>query len=389
MATINQLNLPAIFAAAQGVKRSQLENRLLQQKFTLGEEGQRRDEALRGLAPGVLAGDPDATTQAGTLDADLTAGLVDLRGKISDQQAEAQADRWEVLGRAAIRADTPEKWKREITAISKDNPDLAQFADQFDRRQEFIDTLKTATQLFREPTAVSPVNIRFADGSVQAFAPRDPALKDALAQEGAIRIGVQDTLEGATRPPSANRQDEIRGNIQAVSRARSTLAKVRESIIEDRSRSGVAGSVKRFIQEGVGIVGDFADLGIDVPDFISGILPQVSDDIKSGAADQGISGFFDASIPENDVFENSLAYALARARKGSGRLNRDDLINARRDTRITGLTSSDAVLSRLKAIEEELAAAEADFESRIEGETNTDDVIFEFNPSTGRLERVR
>jgi len=65
---------------------------------------------------------------------------------------------------------------------------------------------------------------------------------------------------------------------------------------------------------------------------------------------------FDTKIPENEARAQAIIYALARARKSSGRLNLDDIERAAETLNIYN-DSSQAILTKLKVVEEELIAA--------------------------------
>ena len=65
---------------------------------------------------------------------------------------------------------------------------------------------------------------------------------------------------------------------------------------------------------------------------------------------------FDTKIPENEASAQAIIYALARARKSSGRLNLDDIERAAETLNIYN-DSSQAILTKLKVVEEELIAA--------------------------------
>ena len=54
-------------------------------------------------------------------------------------------------------------------------------------------------------------------------------------------------------------------------------------------------------------------------------------------------GFFDTELSANEVRANSIIYAIARARKSSGRLNLDDIERAAKDLDIYGDSSVDVV----------------------------------------------
>ena len=90
------------------------------------------------------------------------------------------------------------------------------------------------------------------------------------------------------------------------------------------------------------------------------------------------------------MFENSLAYALARARKGSGRLNSDDVENARKDVGITGLSSVKEVIARLRAVDNELTSSEGGLQQRLKGATgNKKESLPQFEIRDGKLVPVK
>jgi len=66
--------------------------------------------------------------------------------------------------------------------------------------------------------------------------------------------------------------------------------------------------------------------------------------------------FFNPAIPQNEVKLNSIYYALARSRKDSGRLNKDDIDNAKDSLNIYNLSGSDAIRASLQVVYEEIEA---------------------------------
>ena len=65
---------------------------------------------------------------------------------------------------------------------------------------------------------------------------------------------------------------------------------------------------------------------------------------------------FDTKIPENEARAQAIIYALARARKSTGRLNLDDIERAAETLNIYG-DSSQGVLTKLRVVQDELLAA--------------------------------
>jgi len=64
--------------------------------------------------------------------------------------------------------------------------------------------------------------------------------------------------------------------------------------------------------------------------------------------------FFNPDIPQNKIRMNSIYYTLARARKDTGRLNVNDIENAKESINIFGLEGSDAIKASLNIIYEEI-----------------------------------
>ena len=75
--------------------------------------------------------------------------------------------------------------------------------------------------------------------------------------------------------------------------------------------------------------------------------------------------FFDTDLPANQVRANSIIYAIARARKASGRLNLDDIERASKDLNIYGDSSVD-VLSKIGVLRTQLTRSRQDALSQIQ-----------------------
>lgn len=367
--TIRNLDVGNALLKAEQIKS-------LRTKRAAGQQDAERQAAIAGLAPAAVGGNQDAIGQIAGLDPDAARKFQELAAGMTEAQKAETAQQVEIGARAfALLESAPPQqraslYPRVIQGLKAKGIDLDDAPPQYDplySRQQINEArdIEAILKAPPEPKAVQPINLKFPDGRVQAFDPRDPKLKEALAQPGVIRFGVQDTVEGATRPPSGNRVDELKGELSILTRGRSRLAVLKQSITEKRSRAGIAGSLSRFIQEGIGMATDLAGIGIDVPGFNREVVQQVAEDINSGRTAEEVGGLFDEEIPRNDTFVNGLAYTLAKARKGPGRLNTDDVKRALPDVQITGLKSVDSVLAKLDAVDQELAAAEADLNKRI------------------------
>ena len=67
--------------------------------------------------------------------------------------------------------------------------------------------------------------------------------------------------------------------------------------------------------------------------------------------------WFDEDLPLNQARANAIIYAIARARKSSGRLNLDDIERAAMDLNLFGWTSSVSVIKKLEFLEADLRRA--------------------------------
>ena len=70
-------------------------------------------------------------------------------------------------------------------------------------------------------------------------------------------------------------------------------------------------------------------------------------------------GFFDTELSANEVRANSIIYAIARARKSSGRLNLDDIERAAQDLNIYGDSSVD-VVTKIRVLKDQLLGSRND-----------------------------
>jgi len=177
--------------------------------------------------------------------------------------------------------------------------------------------------------------------------------------------------------------------INTGNQALAFIEDIKLSIAENRARVGLPGAVKKVLQNVKGTILDVADVLV-ANDLIdqdayeaakSKIETSVFNDLASqyGAANPQRSGVdfysdlesdeakiyqeffvkprqnYDPALAANEIKLNSIYYALARARKPTGRLNVDDIKNAKQSLQLYNLdTSSDTVITALQSIEYEL-----------------------------------
>jgi len=228
------------------------------------------------------------------------------------------------------------------------------------------------------------------DGIKKPFIPKEvdgkiiyePAPLDAVAAtfnmtgDGALKEDIKLQIQQAEKINTGNQ-------------ALAFIEDIKLSIAENRARVGLPGAVKKVLQNVKGTILDVADVLV-ANDLIdqdayesakSKIETSVFNDLASqyGAANPQRSGVdfysdlesdeakiyqeffvkprqnYDPALAANEIKLNSIYYALARARKPTGRLNVDDIKNAKQSLQLYNLdTSSDTVITALQSIEYEL-----------------------------------
>ena len=229
-----------------------------------------------------------------------------------------------------------------------------------------------------------------ADGIKKPFIPKEvdgkiiyePAPLDAVAAtfnmtgDGALKEDIKLQIQQAEKINTGNQ-------------ALAFIEDIKLSIAENRARVGLPGAVKKVLQNVKGTILDVADVLVanelidqDAYEAAkSKIETSVFNDLASqyGAANPQRSGVdfysdlesdeakiyqeffvkprqnYDPALAANEIKLNSIYYALARGRKPTGRLNVDDIKNAKQSLQLYNLdTSSDTVITALQSIEYEL-----------------------------------
>ena len=174
---------------------------------------------------------------------------------------------------------------------------------------------------------------------------------------------------------------EMFASIQLYDRNINSIDRVISNLLEDPSLAGFPGLLQDLKQRGLGMMADlfaaedqialFQETVKDVKNsFADGLIETAEDsgeftDINAifdpnDPASQQFWGDFKPELAENRVRVNGIAYALARARKDSGRLNLDDIARAYESLKVTGLIDSKSIISALATVREELRLANND-----------------------------
>ena len=180
--------------------------------------------------------------------------------------------------------------------------------------------------------------------------------------------------------------------IQLYDRNINSIDVVINNLLSDPTIAGLPGLIQDVKQRGFGMLADL----VAADDQIS-ILTNTLDNVRANFSDGRIEtsegsgvfadvnalfdpnsresqqfwGDFKPELAENRVRINAIAYAVARARKSSGRLNLDDIKRAYESLKITGFVDSKTVIAGLVTVREELRLANNDLK-----------VLYEFNKGT-------
>ena len=147
-------------------------------------------------------------------------------------------------------------------------------------------------------------------------------------------------------------------------------------LAEDKLRAGIMGSINEMIQIGQGMITDVLDsdqkngIFLSVQEEMKNIdrIAETPEDAEASKAlfdptdprSAEFFGDFDPALAENRTRANAIAYAVARARKTSGRLNLDDIRTARESLQITGFRDARTAITELYTIRDELSDANDD-----------------------------
>ena len=155
-----------------------------------------------------------------------------------------------------------------------------------------------------------------------------------------------------------------------------SIDKIIANLAEDKLRAGIMGTINEMIQIADGMITDIFtsdqknSIFLAVKEELTNIdriaeTPEDAEAIKAlfdptDPRSAEFFGDFDPALAENRTRANAIAYAVARARKTSGRLNLDDIRTARESLQITGFRDAKTAITELYTIRDELSAANDD-----------------------------
>jgi hypothetical protein len=127
----------------------------------------------------------------------------------------------------------------------------------------------------------------------------------------------------------------------------------------DKSTTGITGSLKSWAQKIVGMAEDAA------PEAVVSAISQTANSF-------GLGSYFDKNLPEQEIYQNTIALELAKLRVSAGDSNNPKAIKAafdaaREDVSLRGFTSSKEVKARLEVIRREFQSARDKLVQRLSG----------------------
>jgi hypothetical protein len=174
------------------------------------------------------------------------------------------------------------------------------------------------------------------------------------------QVSVQGAA-GDVLPPV--RMDTLQAERDWIGYQSSELGRMMQAIEADPSLAGAVGQVRRAGQQAIGAVSDLASIfGADgrqrASEFMVNAANIASQEVANGnmSESQFTKLFDDPNLSEIALFENTLAFTLARLRSPDGRLLSPIVNQSLQDAKITGFTSSQDVINKLGQIQRQLNA---------------------------------
>ena len=208
-----------------------------------------------------------------------------------------------------------------------------------------------------------PNNVAPPKGSVPY---KDEALSIMFTPEGGVHFqqGSMSGLGGALTARDALAQQSQRDRLGVVI---DTIDSVIDNIEQSPTRAGVWGGIRGAAQKIAGVAEDIA------PETLARTMKTTVENIPGLSKEQreGMSGYFDSAIPENEIYSNTIALELAKLRVlaggGSIRAIESAFKAARKDVALTGAFSSQEALTRLRTVRREFESERQNLEQRLSG----------------------
>lgn len=307
--------------------------------------------------------------------------------RASEQQKQLQQqEQLKAIGKVLA---SPSDLQNQLTALAQlGSPEALRTANQLMTQAGTQSRFESKETRIAEQAALEREQLRKVGEILSSGASSGRDKISALASIGtpeAISAATQ-LYKKETEPLLTKAQDfETKQAIEELQGARSAANQILERVEQDPSSAGIVGLARRGAEIAGGVLSDVGK-ETNIPG-----LENVGKAVTSWAGDD------EKTVGELKPLENRLAYGLARARKGTGKLAVTDVENARKDINLLGLTSSPDVKNRIGQVLNEINEAEQGvFRLRGEGSGLTPptpkaegSVDFMFNPQTGKLEKAK
>lgn len=260
----------------------------------------------------------------------------------------------------------PESMAKGLLATSEDEIAL--------QRAKTAALLAEASYNQRRPTVTAKAPISLMDpNSFQqvSLRPDDPRV-DQYLDRGFVRVGLG--LQGQTPtdifPGSTTQMGQAVQQLGFMEDLATEMDTWIASIESDPSLVGPVGGLRSMGQTALGVTEDMTALAS--PEFANKLKTFTENALMSGAADDMPAEerqrlFTDERLSRRKLFENRLGLALARLQYGEGRIPVEVIRRSIGDARMTGLTSSRQVLSRLRDIRGRVSSNIEQLNWRLEG----------------------
>lgn len=173
-------------------------------------------------------------------------------------------------------------------------------------------------------------------------------------------------------PPA--RADDLVAQLDWLNFQQEELGAMLTALQSDPTLAGTGGAIRRFVQQAIGITDDlgrlFGEAGAQrASQMVMSAERAALSEVERGSMDEATYNrlFNDPKLSEIQLFENTLAYTLARLRVPEGRLLASVINDSRKDAKLVGLTSSQDVQNRLAAVQRQLEARTASIQRRLGG----------------------
>ncbi len=214
-----------------------------------------------------------------------------------------------------------------------------------------------------------------------------PGLSIEVDDQGnmSIRFGADPESQGLATALTARQALQQQAQLDVMDTSIERLNIVIGEIEKRPTTAGVIGAMRSFAQNIVGVVEDVlpAELANRVKETIA-LIPGLTDEEVSE-----FDPFFDPVLPETEIYQNTIAFELAKLRIQSGDKNIRALKVAfdiaLKDVKLRGMFGSKTALTRLRTVRTEFETERAKLRARLRSRRDTGEVPDGVTPEQWRF----